>query len=75
MLKICIFHEPVISCDDLKRLASCLTSNVFTQFYFLLVLPLNRSRKISYFPKIGTCFFILIGCLQPCSLVNVLMVL
>ena len=51
MLKKCIFIGPVIPCDALYCLASCLTSNVFTQLHLILVLSFSRSRKIGYFPK------------------------
>ena len=64
MLKNCIFHEPVIICGTLYRLASCPMSNVFTQLYLLVVLSFNRSRKIFHFPKIVT-FLILDDYLQP----------
>ena len=72
MLKNCISHEPVIHCDTLKRLASYLTSNVFTLKYFLWIRSFNRSRKILLYFSKNVTFFMFDGCLQPCSLVNVL---
>ena len=44
---------------------------VFTQLRLIWVLSFSQSRKIWYFPKNAT-FITLDGCLQPCSLVNVL---
>ena len=70
MLKNCNFHEPVIPCDTLERLISCLTPIDVTQSYLLWVLSFNRSRKIRYFPK-NVSFLILDGVLQPCRLVYV----
>ena len=56
MLKKYILHEPVIPCDTLERLISCLTSIDVTQLYLLLVLSFNRSRKIRFFPEKGDIF-------------------
>ena len=52
MLKNSIFHKPVIPCDTLSRLALCLTSNVFTQFYLLWVLFLIVLEKSYIFQKL-----------------------
>ena len=36
MLKILLFlYEPVVACDNFKRLTSCLTRNDVTKLYFL----------------------------------------
>ena len=73
MLKKCIFNGCVIPCDVLffLCLASCLTSNVFTQLRLIWVLTFNWYRKICYFSK-NVTFIILDGSLQLCSLVNIL---
>ena len=60
MLKKCIFHESVIPCDTLERLISCLASIDVTQLYLLWVLSFNRSRKIRYFPKNVTFFWMVV---------------
>ena len=70
MLRKCIFHQPAIPCDTLRRLISCLMSTDVTQLFLHSVLSFNRSRKIRNFPKSVT-FLILDGCLQPCRLVYV----
>ena len=57
MLENCVFHDPVIPYDTLKRLASDLTLNVFTQLYLLWTVPFNRFRKILYFQNIVTFFY------------------
>ena len=58
----CIFIGPIIPCDAIYFLASCLTSNVFTQLRIIWVTSFSLSRKIRYFPKNAT-FIILDGCL------------
>ena len=69
MLKNCIFHEPVIHCD--RHSVGIVSDIEFLHTILLIcVLSFNRSRKILYFLKFAT-FFILVGCLQLCSLVNV----
>ena len=51
MLKNYIFHEPVIPCDTLERLISCLRAIDVTELYFLWVLSFNRSEKSDIFLK------------------------
>ena len=51
MLRKCIFHQPAIPCDTLRRLISCLTSTDVTQLFLHSVLSFDRSRKIGNFPK------------------------
>ena len=70
MLKNCIFQEPVIPCDTLERLISCLTPIYVTQSYLLWVPSFNRSIKIRYFSK-NVTFLILDGGLQLCRLIYV----
>ena len=70
MLKNCVFHEPVVSCDSIAfgtvSVIECLHKIIST-----LGSAFNRSGKILNFPK-NVTFLILDACLQPCSLVNVL---
>ena len=54
---------------DVERLVGVI--NVFTTLYLLWVVSFNCSGKILYFKK-NVTFFILHGCFQPCSLVNLL---
>ena len=67
MLKNYIIHKPLIPSDTLAHLALCLhkiifsLGSVFQSFWKKFIL----SKKCDI-------FFIFDGCLQPCSLVNVL---
>ena len=67
MLKNGIFNGPIIPCDALWCLTSCLTSNVFTQLRLVWVLCFSQTRRIiRFFPKI-VISIILDGSLQPYS--------
>ena len=47
----CIFNGPVIPFDSLLCLASCLTSNGFTQLHLIWILSSVGLEKSEFFPK------------------------